>query len=111
MALVKRMIETPRYKAFGRYLGKKIKCTATYQKHGINKMTHDKTTCINNIIIDGKLLTDHVWIETELIAKARPKQGQKLNITLVPKKRIRPGSSIEERLVDVTFRVLKAKVA
>jgi hypothetical protein len=107
MSLVKTFIETPRYKALKMHIDREIDCVATYQKHGTNYNHNMKTTCVSNINVGDKILTDHTWIETTLIAKKRPKQGQSLKLRVIPRKRIRPGSTIDERLLDIAFELIK----
>ena len=99
-------IETERYTKILPLLKKSVMCTANYQVHGMDQGTNSKTTCIKNIVFANGTVIDHAWLVTDKLANKHLKQGQKVKLILKPIKRIRPGSSFDERILDIKFELI-----
>jgi hypothetical protein len=107
MSIKKKMINTPRYETVEHLINKEVKCVANYQKYGTIKGSNAKTVCLTNLKINNLEFIDHTWIQfSKAFIKKRLAQGQEIELILRPKKRIRPGETIRERLVDVSFELI-----
>ena len=85
---------TERYATMELYLNQRLHLQVTFQKYGLLHGTGNKATCLKDIKLDGTIVIDHIWVNSQTLLDAKLRTNQAITIEATVRLRKRPPTDI-----------------